>query len=156
MRQSGSAGPSALTAPPTTPAGAREESPVNHLNDIQITRLRTDLLARQEALSAQVRTGFVESQDQHYGDLAGSVHDTADEASADQIADTDAARLDREVGDLRAIEAALARIEKGSYGTCADCGDAILFERLAASPAATRCLPCETRVEHFVLRAPRL
>jgi PIN domain nuclease of toxin-antitoxin system len=51
---------------------------------------------------------------------------------------------------------ALARIEKGSYGTCDDCGDAILFERLAASPAATRCLPCETRVEHFVLRAPRL
>lgn len=40
------------------------------------------------------------------------------------------------------LRAALARLDAGSYGRCADCGVPIPAERLAARPAARTCLPC--------------
>jgi RNA polymerase-binding transcription factor DksA len=43
------------------------------------------------------------------------------------------------------LDAALARVEAGSYGTCESCGDPIAAERLAARPAATRCITCASR-----------
>lgn len=43
---------------------------------------------------------------------------------------------------IRAILAALDRIESGTYGTCGDCGEAIGEARLKAIPEATRCLNC--------------
>jgi len=45
----------------------------------------------------------------------------------------------REIGDIRA---ALARIESGTYGTCAACGQEISDERLLAVPSAATCLAC--------------
>ena len=42
------------------------------------------------------------------------------------------------------INAALARIGHGSYGTCVTCGAPIPFERLETVPAADRCAPCQT------------
>jgi RNA polymerase-binding transcription factor DksA len=44
--------------------------------------------------------------------------------------------------DLDAIDAALARMRSGSYGTCVGCGGAIAPERLDALPATTRCIDC--------------
>jgi DnaK suppressor protein len=41
------------------------------------------------------------------------------------------------------INAALARIEAGSYGLCSACGRAIPFERLEIMPAADRCIACQ-------------
>ena len=38
------------------------------------------------------------------------------------------------------LEAALGRIETGTYGKCRECGAAIEEKRLAANPAATTCL----------------
>jgi DnaK suppressor protein len=43
---------------------------------------------------------------------------------------------------LEAIDAALARIEDGSYGTCASCGEAIPQERLEFRPYAVGCVGC--------------
>jgi len=41
---------------------------------------------------------------------------------------------------LDEIEAALARIEDGTYGTCVVCGRTITEERLRAVPYATLCI----------------
>jgi DnaK suppressor protein len=43
---------------------------------------------------------------------------------------------------MREIEAALARIEDGSYGEC-DCGQTIAPARLRALPYAIRCVRCQ-------------
>jgi DnaK suppressor protein len=40
------------------------------------------------------------------------------------------------------IDAALQRLDEGSYGTCVRCGAAIAPERLAARPAAATCISC--------------
>ena len=44
--------------------------------------------------------------------------------------------------EARQIRLALARIENGTYGTCANCGEPIAPERLQARPIATRCIKC--------------
>jgi DnaK suppressor protein len=46
---------------------------------------------------------------------------------------------------LRQVDAALARIDAGTYGICADCGGQVPAGRLAARPAATRCVECAGR-----------
>lgn len=40
------------------------------------------------------------------------------------------------------IEAALARIENGTYGECLRCGDDIASQRLRADPATPVCVVC--------------
>lgn len=44
--------------------------------------------------------------------------------------------------ELRAIDAALARIDDGSYGDCARCGNPIAAARLRALPATAVCAAC--------------
>ncbi|MGB3147944.1 MAG: TraR/DksA family transcriptional regulator [Paracoccaceae bacterium] len=44
--------------------------------------------------------------------------------------------------ELRAIEAALVRIEQGEYGYCVRCGDEIDAERLDLIPQTPFCAPC--------------
>ena len=49
---------------------------------------------------------------------------------------------DREVARLSQIHAALARMDRGVYGTCVECGRAIPFERLFVFPEAPECGAC--------------
>ena len=52
------------------------------------------------------------------------------------------ARRERAQGKLERLEAALQRIEKGTYGVCEACGQAIEPDRLTALPTATLCITC--------------
>ena len=45
---------------------------------------------------------------------------------------------------IEEIEAAVVRIEDGSYGTCRSCDRSISFERLSAIPQARFCAACTT------------
>lgn len=42
--------------------------------------------------------------------------------------------------EIAQVRAALARIENGTYGKCAVCGEPISHSRLQARPIATRCI----------------
>jgi DnaK suppressor protein len=42
----------------------------------------------------------------------------------------------------REIDAALKRMDDGTYGKCENCGQDIPFERMEARPTATRCISC--------------
>ena len=44
--------------------------------------------------------------------------------------------------EIQQIRFSLARIENGTYGTCAKCGNDIPRARLEARPIATRCIDC--------------
>ncbi len=51
--------------------------------------------------------------------------------------------LERELAvELKGIDAALARLDKGTYGSCGKCGDDIHPDRLKALPAAALCIRC--------------
>jgi RNA polymerase-binding transcription factor DksA len=47
-----------------------------------------------------------------------------------------------ESAELARVDAALARLDAGTYGTCAACGDPIEPRRLQASPYAVQCAVC--------------
>jgi DnaK suppressor protein len=44
---------------------------------------------------------------------------------------------------IEEIDAALARVEAGTYGRCVSCQAAIPVERLEVRPFAARCFPCQ-------------
>jgi DnaK suppressor protein len=77
--------------------------------------------------------------------------------SADQhMADTATETVDREIDYtleehderlLQAIDAALVRIDAGTYGICVNCGRPIASERLEAMPWATLCINCKREEE---------
>ena len=58
---------------------------------------------------------------------------------------------ERETAELEVIDAALHRIDMGTYGDCADCGEPIGLARLNASPDVPRCMDCQTQREHHRL-----
>ena len=48
---------------------------------------------------------------------------------------------------IAAIDAALERIENGSFGACQGCGQPIAGERLEAVPWTTQCIDCKRKEE---------
>ena len=50
-----------------------------------------------------------------------------------------------ETAQLRELEAVLRRLERGTFGICAGCGEPILEKRLEAVPWAKFCIPCYER-----------
>jgi DnaK suppressor protein len=46
---------------------------------------------------------------------------------------------------LQAIEEALVRLDKGTYGVCRDCGEPISAPRLSAIPWTRVCITCKEK-----------
>jgi DnaK suppressor protein len=88
---------------------------------------------------------------------SGSMADEVDEPSGgNHMADSASVTVDREMDYsleeneervLAAIDAALARIENGTYGRCERCGQQIEEKRLEALPYATLCIDDKRRDE---------
>lgn len=76
--------------------------------------------------------------------LEGAVDDRA---SASMLNDEEISELGLELRELRAVEAALERIEQGKYGICDSCGLPIGIDRLRAQPSALLCIGCQTEAE---------
>jgi len=117
------------------------------LTKAEIKRLTVALDQRYRLLAEEVQAELERSGESNYIDLAGGVHDIADESMADLLSDLSAESVHRQINAMRDIEQALRRVREGEYGACADCGDEIGFERLLAYPTASRCIACQTRKE---------
>jgi DnaK suppressor protein len=64
------------------------------------------------------------------------------------------AQLNDEVQQVETLRSRLDELglavescENGDYGYCEECGTRIPSERLAVQPAATRCVPCQEKVD---------
>lgn len=117
------------------------------LSEQQLQKLRRQLIDNYNELRETVRQELLRTGEEHYIDLAGRVHDEAEESVADLLVDLDLEMLNRHKNELRDIEAAFSRLEVGSYGSCIDCGDDIGYERLQAFPVAIRCHDCQEQYE---------
>ncbi len=58
---------------------------------------------------------------------------------------------DNERATLLQIENALGRMDEGSYGRCANCGQSIAVQRLEAVPWARFCIDCQELAEKGLL-----
>ena len=87
----------------------------------------------------------------------GSIDDEIQQRGGEtHLAETASVTLDREIDYsleensehvLAAIDEALRRIDEGTFGICARCGQPIGEERLEAIPYATKCIECKRREE---------
>jgi len=122
-----------------------------NLDRHQLERLRTAMRQRQIELREDIRQTLLKSDSEHYLQIADSARDLEDESFADLIVDVGLAEIDRDLEELRAIEAALLRVADGSYGSCEVCERPIDSKRLEIAPHALRCIDCQTIFErtHF-------
>ena len=51
------------------------------------------------------------------------------------------------VGRVQRLSAALDRLDRGEYGTCAECDEPIAPARLRALPEVQTCVRCQARLE---------
>jgi DnaK suppressor protein len=111
--------------------------------------MRTWLLAREAELVAEIGAARVAAIDAAAatGIAATDVNDLEDQASKRERTTLQDAEAQRDRLELADVRAALARLNDSSYGTCIDCAQPIDLQRLAASPAAARCIVCQTQFE---------
>ncbi len=71
--------------------------------------------------------------------------DLADQASGNNEVHIKLKRQQTDGKILQAIEDALDRIEKGTYGLCRDCGEPVAEARLNAIPWTRVCITCKEK-----------
>ena len=111
--------------------------------DEELAQLKARLQQRYLELREEVRGELERSGDQRYVDIAGSVADPGDDSVADMLLDLNAAIVDRQVREMREVEATLKRLAELDFGDCIECGGEIGFDRLMAYPTAQRCIRCQ-------------
>ena len=76
---------------------------------------------------------------------SGRQGDMADQASGNNEVHIALKLRQTDAKILQAIEEALQRIEKGTYGICRDCGEPIAEARLRAIPWTRVCIACKEK-----------
>lgn len=113
-----------------------------YMSDEQLEHFREILNAWKRELMFEVdRTVH------HMQDEAANFPDPNDRATQESEFGLELRTRDRERKLLRKIDAALARIDDGSYGYCEETGEEIGLKRLEARPVATLCLEAQERRE---------
>lgn len=120
---------------------------MSELTAKDIQRFERRLRQRRQELLDRIHDALAETNRNDFTALAGRVRDVGEESVAELLASTNLTILDREVNELRDVEAALARIADGTYGRCVECGREIERERLEAYPTAIRCIEDQERYE---------
>jgi len=97
---------------------------------------RAALSAERARLVIELSSGIEAPGQMTYGSQAAA----ASQVFAQQ---RDLALRDHGIHQLELVDAALARLDAGTYDTCVRCGLAIAPERLEALPWAAMCIACQ-------------
>ncbi|HEY5132296.1 MAG TPA: TraR/DksA C4-type zinc finger protein [Candidatus Krumholzibacteriaceae bacterium] len=126
------------------------EAKKRKLSKQELTQYRTRLLAERDRILREL------------GRITEAINESAEEQEAakqsysNHIADLGTDYMEKEKNYyyadqegqyLKAIEAALERLDRGEYGLCVECGDLISEKRLEAVPAAELCIKCKDKRE---------
>jgi RNA polymerase-binding protein DksA len=106
--------------------------------------IKHDLEEQRSALNRSIKSlGTTRDSDQSreiVKDPYGAASLTHDEEIAAAVAD-------RRAQQIREVTAALEDIKAGRYGICRECEEPIAKARLKVMPFATRCVPCQAKLE---------
>src|SRR5512139_1279679 len=100
----------------------------------QTEEQRRILRDRARQLRQEIRDTLNKSDSEQYTMIADQVRDLEDDSFADLMVDVNLAEIDRDLQELRLIDAAFLRLNDGSYGRCEECELPIEIERLRATP----------------------
>jgi DnaK suppressor protein len=112
------------------------------MNDRQREYFRNKLLAWKEDILKEAKETL-----QHLQDENQNHPDLADRASSETDRAIELRARDRQRKLISKIDAALQRIEDGTYGFCEETGDPISLKRLEARPIATLSIEAQERHE---------
>lgn len=98
---------------------------------------RTALLAERQRILVELEETKIEAPGtMTYGSQAAAASHVFEQQR-------DLALRDHSTAHLADVDAALARLDAGTYGTCTGCGHAVAPERLEALPWAALCIDCQ-------------
>lgn len=111
---------------------------------INIAQMKQRLEAKRAELVRNM-AGLTEAHPEPEGaiELGDGPQELADRSIDVQETQQEKEILDNEQDLLAQVNAALQRIEQGTYGICDNCGQPINEKRLEALPWASLCLRCE-------------
>jgi DnaK suppressor protein len=112
------------------------------MNERQREYFRDRLLVWKEDILKEARDTL-----QHLQDENQNHPDLADRASSETDRAIELRARDRQRKLIAKIEAAIARIDEGTYGYCEETGEPISIRRLEARPIATLSLEAQERHE---------
>jgi RNA polymerase-binding protein DksA len=107
-----------------------------------LTMLRKQLENERTGVLEQLREYGADPRSERVEHMAGIDDNFADSAAATAERAERLALVEQARERLAEVEAALARMENGTYGDCAVCGQPIPEARLEARPLAVRCVSC--------------
>jgi DnaK suppressor protein len=128
-----------------TQASVREYRPTDaepFMNERQREYFRAKLVAWREEILKEARETL-----QHLQDESQNHPDFADRASSETDRAIELRARDRQRKLIAKIDAALQRIEDGTYGYCEETGEPISLKRLDARPIATLSIEAQERHE---------
>jgi len=115
--------------------------------EAELKKVRQQLEAEIAGLTADIREAE-SAIAERLGDAVGDAGDDQADAGAKTFQREHELALTQNARELLELsERALARMEDGTFGVCASCGQAIGKARLQAFPRATLCVTCKQREE---------
>jgi DnaK suppressor protein len=112
------------------------------MNEKQKEYFRKKLIAWKEDILRESRETLQNLQDEN-----NALPDLADRASSETDRALELRTRDRQRKLIAKIDAALARIDQGTYGYCEETGEPISLRRLDARPIATLSIEAQERHE---------
>ena len=103
---------------------------------------RDILLQKRAELEDTASLGAIQTSMEHNNGRQG---DMADQASGNNEVHIHLRLKQTDAKILQAIDEALLRIEKGTFGICRDCGEPIAEARLNAIPWTRVCITCKEK-----------
>ncbi len=110
------------------------------MDAIDLETARTALLAERIHLLEEVGETIIAPGQMTYGSQASAASQVFEQQR-------DLALRDRALAQLVLVDAALARLDDGTFGTCVRCGKPIPTGRLEALPWAAYCIDCQRVVD---------
>jgi DnaK suppressor protein len=110
------------------------------MRELETAAIRATLDAERLRLVAELGEAIEAPGQMTYGSQA---------AAASQVFEQqrDLALRDRASAHLELVDAALARLDAGTFGTCQRCGGLIAEGRLEALPWAAHCISCQSAID---------
>ena len=109
-------------------------------NDLQYFRNQLESMLEEIQQKGQSTIEDMSGTSQVYADPADRASQESDQFFTLRLRDRDRKLINK-------INAALERIDDGTYGICDMCGEDISIPRLKARPVTTQCIQCKSKQE---------
>jgi DnaK suppressor protein len=136
--------PKVKTQKPLTPA--RRDRKTEEQRRIA---LRNSLVRKREEIVREAKSEISKYIRGETRQLVDTALDNGDWSVVDLSEDISLRQLSTHRETLLKIDAALRKIDEGTYGKCEDCGEDISVERLKILPFAIYCVDCQERREQL-------